>query len=63
MTESNGQPLPQIAIGLAPDGSMQLRTNCTNKLTMLGMLELAKQLVLKPQEGEQSPIVVARGGL
>ena len=63
MTEPNGQPLPQIAIALAPDGSLQFRTNCNSKITMLGMLEFAKQLVLKPQEGEQSPIVVARGVL
>ncbi|HYF52835.1 MAG TPA: hypothetical protein VEA41_01090 [Salinarimonas sp.] len=51
--------MQEIRIALLPDGKVVLKANVDSKVTLLGMLELAKALALNPQQqGEQSPILV-----
>ena len=55
----------QLTITLTEDGRIGLQCNIDNKVMALGLLEMARAMLL--QQGQQqpaaSPILVARGGL
>lgn len=65
MSEPNRPQEPSIiSIEILPNGDFKFSTNCQNKITILGMLDLAKHFVLSPEDAKRnSPIVVARGVL